>query len=169
MLLIGLGNALRLSGDATAEAAGFDGALNDDDAADFFVSGDKDIKGFSKTGKKDNFLTGAHIWSSTSRQTSSDMLISFSSSLVTARLNSFTSATGTAAAFALFRTAGDEPEELSGKTVVIAEGRETGIFLVFFVTAVVEEEESLFNEELALGRGAGLSCAPFLPAATASV
>ncbi len=103
-----------------AVAAGCDGVFKDDVATAFLVSGNDDIvvaelRGFSKTGKKDNFLTGSHIWSSISRQTSSDIVKILTFLLSTARLNSFISKTLGGAAFETFWIAEDELEKLSDK------------------------------------------------------
>ena len=165
-LPVGLGIALpftelelRLSGVALAltgaVAAGFEGVLKDGVAADFLVSGNDEMTGLSKTGKKDNFLTGAHIWSSISRHTSSDIVKSLTSSLSTARLNSFISTTGGKATFEIFCIAEDETEEFTDDAAVIVDDREIGTCFVFFAAVMAVEEETFFKAETVFARATG--------------
>ena len=167
-LPVGLGIALpftelelRLSGVALAltgaVAAGFEGVLKDGVAADFLVSGNDEMTGLSKTGKKDNFLTGAHIWSSISRHTSSDIVKSLTSSLSTARLNSFISTTGGKAAFETFCIAEDESEEFTDNAAVIVDDREIGTCLAFFAAVMAAGEETFFKAETVFARATGFS------------
>ena len=144
-----------------------EGEFANDDEADFLLSAglaDKivELTGcFSTTGKKDNFLIGAHICSSTSRQTSSEILNSLLSSVSTARPNSLISAIGDVEIFAAgFWTGCNEPVILAEATKVTVDERETGAGLADAERLEDVEEETFFETTIVFAREMGFEREP---------